>query len=155
MSQQQTSAVANGKVYKSAVIPAPLESVWSLVRSFNGLPSWSGGVIASEIENNQSDNTIGCIRRLTIEGSDIPFRETLLAFDERNHSYSYDIVTSSLPITGYYATVSLKPVTDENKTFAEWSTEFYTQPEHLENCVKIVEGIFSGGLESLKKKFAK
>ncbi|KAG2388418.1 hypothetical protein C9374_000582 [Naegleria lovaniensis] len=146
---------AFGKVYKSAIIPAPLESVWSVVRSFNGLPSWTGSVIASEIENNQTDNTIGCIRRLTVAGNDIPFRETLLAFNERSHSYSYDIVSSSLPITGYFATLTLKPVTDEDKTFAEWSTEFYTQPDELEKCVKIVEGVFSGGLGSLKKKFEK
>ena len=32
------------RAYASAIIKAPVETVWSLIRDFNGLPSWAVGL---------------------------------------------------------------------------------------------------------------
>jgi len=38
------------KVYRSAIINAPVDKVWKLVRDFNGLPKWHPAIATSEIE---------------------------------------------------------------------------------------------------------
>src|SRR5436305_774741 len=38
------------RAYASAVIEAPIEAVWSLIRNFNGLPGWVPRVVDSNIE---------------------------------------------------------------------------------------------------------
>src|SRR5690242_17161241 len=38
------------KVYRSAVIEAPVQAVWDYVRDFNALPKWHPAIATSEIE---------------------------------------------------------------------------------------------------------
>jgi uncharacterized membrane protein len=38
------------RVYTSSVIDAPADSVWALIRDFNGLPRWTPFVAESRIE---------------------------------------------------------------------------------------------------------
>ena len=45
--------------YASAVIPAPAEQVWELVREFNGLPDWHPAIASSEIEGGRSAGEVG------------------------------------------------------------------------------------------------
>jgi len=37
------------KVYRSAVIRAPVETVWAVVRDFNALPRWHPAIATSEM----------------------------------------------------------------------------------------------------------
>ncbi|HVL73621.1 MAG TPA: SRPBCC family protein, partial [Beijerinckiaceae bacterium] len=39
------------KAYASAIVDAPVETVWALVRDFNGLPTWHPAIARSEIED--------------------------------------------------------------------------------------------------------
>ena len=50
------------KAYASAVIDAPVETVWSFVRDFNGLPNWHPAIVRSEIEDGRDADSVGCIR---------------------------------------------------------------------------------------------
>ena len=38
------------RAYASRIIKAPVETVWSVVRNFNGLPAWAPGIVDSKIE---------------------------------------------------------------------------------------------------------
>ena len=38
------------KVYRSAIIHSPVDTVWKLVRDFNALPKWHPAIATSEIE---------------------------------------------------------------------------------------------------------
>lgn len=42
------------KPYASGVVPADADTVWRMVRDFNGLPSWHPAIEASEIEPGPS-----------------------------------------------------------------------------------------------------
>ncbi len=77
--------------------------------------------------------------------------ETLLALSDLEHSYTYTIVESPLPLTNYIATIRLLPITDGNQTYIEWTAEFNCSPEAEENLVKTIgDGVFQGGFNSLK-----
>ena len=58
-----------------------------------------------------------------------------------------------MPLTDYVATLRLTPVTDGDRTFAEWSAEFECLDEHAEGLVGgIGNDVFLAGLNALKRQ---
>ena len=111
------------RAYASIVLKAPVETVWSLIRDFNGLPSWAPAVASSEIEGGQDSDVVGCMRSLRTKDG-IHFRERLLTLDDANHSFTYNFETPAYPVRNYIATTRLYPVTHTDETFAEWEAIF-------------------------------
>ena len=138
------------KVYVSSVIGAPAADVWAVVRNFNGLPSWTPFVADSRIEQNAPADQIGCIRNFSLkDGGRI--REKLLALSDYDLSCSYAILESPMGVENYVATLSLTPVTDGNRTFAEWWAEFDCAPEREGQLARdIGQGVFQAAFDSLK-----
>ncbi len=142
------------KVFESAIICAPVDRVWDVVRDFNGLPAWHPAIAKSEIEDNRPADSVGCIRNFFLVNGD-NIREKLLALDDVNYRCDYTILKSGMALTNYHAVLSLIPVTEEDTTLAIWSAEFDTAPENEEALVETVgKGVFLGGLLALKKLFS-
>jgi hypothetical protein len=138
------------KVYASSVIDAPADSVWARIRDFNGLPSWHPAIAESRIELGQPADKVGCIRNFTLrDGGRI--REQLLALSDYEFSVTYSILESPMGVSNYIATLKLTPITDGNRTFAEWSAEFDCTPaREAELARNIGQGVFQGGFDALK-----
>jgi len=138
----------------SSVIDAPIEKVWARIRDFNGLPSWHPRMVASKIEDGKSADEIGCVRNFQIV-SGATVREKLLAFSDADHSMSYSIIETPQPISNHKATLTLRKVTDGDRTYAEWSASFDAPAEEAD---KVAEGmaanVFQGGFNALKSHFA-
>src|SRR5262245_61624181 len=116
------------KVYISSVIGAPAADVWRVVRDFNALPSWTPFVAHSRIEQNMQPDQVGGIRNCRLrDGGHI--REQLLSLSDYDLSYSYAMLESPMPVENYVASLSLTPITDGNRTFAEWQADFDCSPE--------------------------
>lgn len=141
------------KVYTSSVIDAPAERVWSVVRDFNALPAWHPAIAESRIEQNHPSDKIGCVRNFSLkDGGKI--RECLLALSDYDLSCTYSILESPMGVTDYVATLKLTPVTDGDRTFAEWSAEFDCPPERERELADLVgTGVFQGGFDALKERF--
>lgn len=142
------------KVYRSTVLNAPTDRVWSAIRDFNGLPSWHPGIAESRIEQSQPSDKIGCVRNFKLkDGGGI--REQLLALSDYDYSCTYSILESPMGVDNYVATFRLAPVTDGGKTFIEWEAEFDCAPERSGELVEIIgDGVFQGGFEALKGRFS-
>jgi Polyketide cyclase / dehydrase and lipid transport len=98
------------RAYASAVIKAPIETVWSLIRNFNGLPVWVPMVVDSKIEAGLDSDVVGCVRSIhTNDGKHV--RQRLLTLDDAQHTFAYNFETPAYPIKNYIATVRLMPVT--------------------------------------------
>ena len=54
------------RIFKSAVIDAPVEKVWTVLRCFDGVVKWNSGVVEARIENGEPNDRVGCIRRLVL-----------------------------------------------------------------------------------------
>jgi hypothetical protein len=148
-----TQVCAMSKVYRSAVIDAPAAEVWRMVRDFNALPAWTPFVADSRIEQNQPSDKIGCVRNFRLkDGGQI--RERLLALSDYDMSCTYSILESPMGVENYVAILSLTPVTDGNRTFAEWQAEF-DAPAGREEALthQIGTGVFEAGLVALKGRF--
>jgi hypothetical protein len=60
-----------------------------------------------------------------------------------------------MPIANYVATVRLTPITEDNKTFAQWSAEFDVTDGSGDTWVdNIGKGVFAAGFAALNQYFA-
>lgn len=142
------------KVYVSVVVDAPVGRVWPLVRDFNRLPEWTPFVADSRIEQGRDAAEVGCVRYFHLKDGDL-IRERLLALSDFDCTQVYTILESPLGVTNYIATLKLTPVTDGDRTFAEWSAEFECEPGREAALIEgIGKGVFLAGLQALKARFA-
>lgn len=140
------------RVYVSSVIDAPAAKVWDKVRDFNALPRWHPAIRDSRIENGEPSDRVGCIRDFHLQNGD-RIREKLLGLSDYDYFCTYSILESQMPLTGYIATLRLTPVTDGDRTFAEWTAEFDCAPEAEEGLVSgIGTNVFQAGFNALKRQ---
>lgn len=141
------------EVYTSSIINASAERVWAQIRDFNALPAWHPLIAESRIEGGAPSDRVGCVRDFRLkDGGRI--REKLLALSDYDFSCTYSILESPMGVENYVATLKLTPVTDGNRTFAEWSAEFDCAAEAEAQLVADIGGnVFQGGFDSLKNRF--
>jgi NADPH2:quinone reductase len=136
------------RLIRSAVIEAPIERVWAVLRDFNSHERWHPAVTRSQMENDFDGDVVGGVRRFSLtDGAEL--REQLLHHSDRDTTITYSILDSPLPLLDYVATVRLKPVTDGNHTFWDWRVRFRAPADRaaaLETLVgrQICEAGFTG-----------
>ena len=141
------------RVYVSTVVNARNDRVWARVRDFNGLPNWHPAIAESRIEGGEPADKIGCVRDFRLRNGD-RIREKLLGLSDYDMFCTYAILESPMPLTNYVANLRLTPVTDGERTFAEWTAEFDCEPEAAEDLVNgIGTNVFQGGFDALKRHF--
>ena len=140
------------RVYISSVIDAPVAKVWERVRDFNALPRWHPRIRDSRIENGEPSDRVGCVRDFNLQNGD-RIREKLLGLSDYDYFCTYAILESPMPLTDYIATLRLTPVTDGDRTFAEWTAEFECDPADEEGLVDGVgNNVFLAGFNALKRQ---
>ena len=139
------------KVVRSTVIDAPIERVWALLRDFNSHDQWHDAVESSRIEGADRSDQVGCVRSFTLtDGNRI--REQLLTLSDTEHRSTYCIVEATVPLQRYVASVTLKPVTDGNRTFWHWESTFATPPgRERELHDKVAQEVYEAGFENLRR----
>ncbi|VTU21039.1 Quinone oxidoreductase 1 [Variovorax sp. PBS-H4] len=139
------------RVVRSTLIDAPIERVWAVLRDFNSHDQWHEAVETSRIEGGERSDQVGCVRSFTLrDGNRI--REQLLTLSDREHTSTYCIVEATVPLRRYVATVTLKPVTDGNRTFWHWESRFDTPPG-MERELRdmVAKGVYEAGFENLRR----
>ena len=142
------------RVIRTTVIDAPIERVWAVLRDFNSHDRWHDAVEQSRIEGGERGDQVGCIRSFTLaDGNRI--REQLLTLSDRDHRSTYCIVEASVPLQRYVATLSLKRVTDGERTFWHWESTFDTPPGRERELREMVaHGVYETGFENLRRHLA-
>lgn len=139
-------------VHVSAIIHAPLETVWASFRDFNGLGAWHPGIADSRLEGDGRHDAVGSVRYLTLKPSGF-VREQLLMLDDPGYALRYAIIDTDLPMRDYTATVSLRPITEDGHTLVEWWADFRVEGAELADVAKAVgQGVFAAGLKALDDK---
>src|SRR6202522_4284463 len=141
------------KFYVSSAINSRSEPLWQRVGAFNGLPSWHPSIAESRIETDEPSDAIGCVRDFRLRNGD-RIREKLLGLSDFDLFCTYSILESPMGVENYVATLRLTPVSDGDRTFAEWTAEFDCPPERETELVSnIGGGVFQGGIDALKRAF--
>lgn len=139
------------KVVRSTVIDAPIERVWAVLRDFNSHDQWHDVVDVSRIEGGGSSAQVGCVRSFTLKDGN-RIREQLLTLSDTEYKSTYTIVEATVPLQRYVATVTLKPVTDGNRTFWHWESTFATPPgQERELRDMVAEGVYEAGFANLRR----
>ena len=139
------------RVTRSTVLDAPLERVWAVIRDFNSHDQWHAAVGSSRIEGSDKSDQVGCVRSFTLKDGN-RIREQLLALDEREHKSTYCIVEATVPLQRYVASITLKPVTDGQRTFWLWESSFDTPPGMERELRDLVaQGVYEAGFENLRR----
>lgn len=139
--------------YASALVPADPDELWRLLRDFNGMSEWHPGIEDSEIEDGGSAEVVGCVRRLTLPDGGV-VRERLVALDDADRSYTYDILDSPFPVRRYRSTIRVAPVTSTGEAFVEWWSEYdadAADEAHL--TATFADGVYGTGLGALRDRY--
>jgi len=126
------------------IIPAPIDSVWALLRNFGDL-SW-GGIEGTKL----TGEGVGAVRTFTARGG-IEISERLESFDEGGHRLAYSILeTAAVPWTDYLARIELTSKS-ANETHITWSGRLEPRGVTEEQASSIVRSIFENGIRSLTR----
>src|SRR6266478_2374144 len=139
------------RVTRSAVIDAPIERVWAIVRDFNSHEAWHPAIARSHIEQGEPSDRLGCVRNFSLrDGNHI--REQLLALSDDAFVSIYCILDATVPLRRYVATVTLKRVTDGNRTFWHWQSTFESPLGREQELADMVgKGVYEAGFEGLRR----
>jgi NADPH:quinone reductase-like Zn-dependent oxidoreductase len=139
------------RVTRSTIVDAPIETVWAVLRDFNGHSAWHPIVAESEIEGGEAPDRIGCVRRFTLQAG-ARVREQLLSLSDRDHRFTYCILDADVPLERYVATVRLKPVTDRRRTFWHWESTFRAPRGREDELAQLVgRDVYEGGFAGLAR----
>ena len=139
------------RVVRSTVIDAPIERVWQVIRDFNSHEQWHDVVAQSRIEGRDRSDQVGCVRSFSLKDGNT-IREQLLTLSDHDYKSTYCIVEATVPLQRYVATITLKPVTDGNRTFWHWESTFGTPPGRERELREMVaEGVYEAGFENLRR----
>ena len=139
------------RVVRSTIIDAPIERVWAVLRDFNSHDQWHDAVDRSRIEGDERSDQIGCVRSFTLKDGN-RIREQLLTLSDTEHKSTYCIVEATVPLQRYVAAITLKPVTDGNRTFWHWESTFATPPgKERELHDMVAQGVYETGFENLRR----
>lgn len=139
------------RVRRSAVIDAPVERVWAVLRDFNSHSAWHPAVGDSRIERDEPSDQVGCVRNFFLkDGNHI--REQLLALSDRDYVSTYCILDATLPMKNYVATVQLKRITDGERTFWHWESTFDVPKGREREFEQLVGGgVYETGFAALAR----
>ena len=138
------------KVTRSAVIDAPIERVWAVLRDFNSHTAWHPIIERSTIEGGEPADQVGCVRNFTLrDGNHV--REQLLALSDDGYVSTYCILDATIPLQRYVATVKLSKVTDGNRTFWHWQSTFDAPRGREAEFAQLVgQGVYEAGFAGLR-----
>jgi hypothetical protein len=142
------------RVYISSVIDAPAAKVWERVRDFNGLPRWHPRSATAGSRMASRPTRSAAFATSTFRTATASARSCWGC--DYDMFCTYSILESPMPLTDYIATLRLTPITDGNRTFAEWTAEFECEEAEAEGLVNgIGTDVFQAGFAALQRNLGR
>ena len=146
------------KAVEKVTINASPSAVWAKLKNFDALKDWHPAIAESPADKG---NSVGSVRQLKLKGGG-ELIETLEGYDDAKMKYSYRAKNGgALPVSNYTSTISVSAGADAggNQSVVEWRGAFYrayqnNDPPPDQNddaAVKAITGVYTSGLENLKK----
>lgn len=129
------------KVSRSVTLNGSLADVWGLIGNFQGLGDWHPAVESVTKEDVGGTEH----RRIALKGGG----EILeMLHGSGDGHYSYTIVESPLPVSGYLSMISAAE--KDGKTVVTWGSTFEPTADGAEDAVA---GIYEAGFGALTERF--
>jgi hypothetical protein len=92
------------------------------------------------------------VRSIILAKDGTNIREQLLGLSDFDYTCVYCLLETSLPVDNCVSTLHLTPITDGDRTFAEWSADFDSNQEKEVSEI-LSQDFFQSGLDSLQAGF--
>lgn len=137
-------------VIAGAVIDAPADVVWAILRPFQNMTVWHPAVERSDREGAAAPGTPGEIRALTLRGGSAVLRERLESVSDATRTVTYSIVEGALPVENYLGTLSVHTDTLSGRSFVEWGARCdVTAGASETDAAATLRSIYETGLSGL------
>ncbi|ORW72883.1 SRPBCC family protein [Mycobacterium saskatchewanense] len=129
------------RAYASTVIDAGVDTVWGLVRDFGAVGRWIPGCKGCDVLVDIDPTRP--VRRLVLADEDV-VEEVLLTRDDLLRRIQYGF-PGQLPrgMRSFIGTAQVREVTDGDRTFIEWSSEFDTDQEWESKMIANISGMLT------------
>ncbi len=129
-------------------IDASAEKVWAALSDFGGIRV--GGPITSVETEGEG---VGMVRTIGMGGGKIV--ERLDRHDPEARVFAYSIINEDcpLPVAGYSATVTISETAPDSCN-VHWTGSFEPKGASEADAVKVVEGIYRGGIAAARQATA-
>ena len=132
-------------VTKTATVAAPPATVWKTIGTFCGIGDWHPAVEKCTL--SQKDGK--AVRTLSLKGGGEIVEEEL-ARDDKAMAYSYAILQSPLPVSGYKSTLKVAPEGSGSKL--TWTGSFQAKGAPDAKAEEVIGGIYDAGLKGIADK---
>ena len=130
------------KLNVSHVYSASADHMWSLIGDPAGMADWHPAIAKSPSENG---------RRTCILADGGEVKEEIIAHDDSARSYTYRIIESPLPMTGYVSTIRVGPSGSGNAEVV-WEADYEPAGVELATLEEMLRGLYTAGLEALESR---
>jgi hypothetical protein len=124
-------------------------AVWHLIGPFCAIKDWHPA-IGTCTETNTSPPT----RTLVTKDGKATFVEPQTARSDAEHSYTYMIKSSPLPVVNYTSTIKVIAKSKGMSTVT-WSSTYTPEQGKEKDAESALTGIYESGLEAIKSKLTK
>jgi len=116
------------RAFASAVIPAPVDKVWEVLRDFTSPGKLFSSVASVEMEDKAAPTTVGAVRKLTFKAGG-GRKQRLLELSDLHYRIVWEVVPYdqqevSSDVAASVTTVQLHRVTENNSTYVSWAADF-------------------------------
>ncbi len=126
-------------------IPVAADQVWQTLRDFGGMDKWAYGVASLSL----SGVGLGAVRTITFsDGAEVV--ERLESLDDAGRRLSYTILSSSLPVEGYVASLTVRDLGPAGCE-VEWFSTFGAKGATEEEVSRLLQVGYRKSLSSLQK----
>jgi Polyketide cyclase / dehydrase and lipid transport len=91
--------------------------------------------------------------RVVTQTDGLAFREVLVAFSDADRFYPYTFLGSPIAVRDHRTTIRLRPITDGDRTYAEWSSRFEMDPGRADELADLMRANVLAGLRALAASF--
>jgi hypothetical protein len=116
------------------------EALWKKIGDFCGIASWHPAIEKCVLSAD------GKQRTLSVKGGGT-IVETLENLDPANHTYTYTIVSSPLPVANYHSTISVSA--DPKGSVLKWVGKYDANGASDADAKKVIDGIYEAGEKAL------
>ena len=135
------SAGAVESTYTATSTAAP-EAVWEKIGDFCGIALWHPAVEKCVLSDD------GKMRTLSLKGGGT-IVETLVSRDDIAHNYTYEIVSSPLPVSDYVSTIKVLP--EGAGSSIVWTSNYKATGASDADAKATIDGIYKAGVDAIAK----
>uniref|UniRef100_A0A6B2LPU6 Bet v I/Major latex protein domain-containing protein n=1 Tax=Arcella intermedia TaxID=1963864 RepID=A0A6B2LPU6_9EUKA len=114
------------RAFASAIIPAPIDQVWAVLRDFTSPAKLFKTVESVKMEGDAASTQVGAVRVVKFANVEVVKRQQLLELSDLHYRIVWETspTESVSEVAAHITTVQLYRVTENNSTYVSWAADF-------------------------------